>query len=318
MAEITPLNLSEELTKSKDDKFLTDVTFDLGSKNIYAHKLVLATVSGFFKGVFYSGVGSPDAIPVRQTDPIVFEMYIDYVYGKHIQSQDWKLMMRLFKFIDFTQTVWHNKDQNVLELEIPSDDYVDYLHDLIELYREELPVEVIAKSAKYIKTYVDLSKFTPDVIKIITHSDKFDPICKYRKEIYQNLASKGFNLDTIMPIEDKLTENPILSISRKEPLLLKVTSGAPAWTWTDEQYGYAARGKAAVGYRQSCDFSPISANDAPIVRLVFESNAFLKAGDVVVVTKYSEGFEKIQHKKSVEYKPLKDSILVLDYKIYGY
>lgn len=318
MSEITPLDLSEVLSKSKDNQFLTDITFDLGSKKLYAHKLILASVSDFFRGAFYGGYTSPDVIPVTRTDPVIFEMYIDYVYGKVLELRDWKTMMKLFKFIDYTQTTWDNKDQNIIELEVPTDDYIDYLHDLIELYHEEVPTEVLENSAEYIKGYVDLSKFTEDVIKVITHSDQFDPICRARREIYRNLESKGFNSDVIRPIEDKLTENPILSISHKEPLILRIISGAPALTWEDSQFGYAARGRATVKDASLCDLVPISIRYAPEVILVFNEHQILNKDDVVVITSYTQGFERIRGKKNDKLVPKSNIILVLDYKLYGY
>lgn len=301
-------DLSPSLTRFRDQQIQTDVVFDLNGTRLWAHKLIVGAASDYFNALFFSpGFQSPGVVvPVGGVSPEVFRMYLDYVYGNRVPLPDWRMAAQLFQFMDYSQTHWPTKEQDLLNLEIPPEDYIDYLHMLIGLYHGDVPLEVLQKSAKFIKEYVDLSGLEPEVIREITNSPDFDPQLPDRQHIYQNLVSKGYNYREIAGLEERLTSDIRSALLRHQPLTLEIIRepremvslpgpGQPpvlpglGHRSQPQLYGAEARGQAknqppgglAIRFRH---LEPAYADQ---VRLVFGSPPTdLHKGDVITITDY--------------------------------
>jgi hypothetical protein len=216
--------ISRNLNHLRKTGYQNDVTFDLGTVKVPAHKIVLSAASEYFSNLFFSKtfrtVGA--IVPIGGIKPEIFELYLDYVYGQDIKIANWKESISLYRLIDYTQTQWPMKDRDLTDLDVTTADYIDYLHLLIELYHEDVPIEILKTSARFIKDYVDLAGLDPETIRVITHSPYFDPIVESRDKIYQNLVKKGYQYNQIVGAEELLTLDLKAAIRKRFPITVKV------------------------------------------------------------------------------------------------
>ena len=280
-------NSSPVLTGFLEKNLHTDVIFDLGTVKIPAHKLILSAASDYFNTLFFTpgfralGV----TVPVNGISPEIFKMYLEYVYGNSIRLTDLRTAFQLFMFIDYSQTHWETKDQDLSNLNISSD-YIDYIHLLIRLYHEEVPLEVLQKSAKFIKEYVDLSGLDPEVIKTITNSTYFDPKIIDRQKIYQNLISKGYDYGKIVGLEERLTPDLKTAIQRRQPITVQIVGATNGYTI--EARGTARDMPPEVLSIRSRNLDPKFAEK---ILLAFDVQPInLQKNDVITITNYESGY----------------------------
>lgn len=223
-SKIGGVSISHNLNQFRKKNHLTDVIFDLGTVKVPAHKIVLSAASEYFNNLFFSQtfrtVGA--IVPIGGIKPEIFELYLDYVYGQDIDITNWKESISIYRFIDYTQTQWPMKDLDLTNLDVTTADYIDYLHLLIELYHEDVPIEILKKSARFIKDYVDLAGLDPETISVITHSPYFDPKVEARDKIYQNLVKKGYQYNQIVGAEELLTLDITSAIRKRLPITVRV------------------------------------------------------------------------------------------------
>ena len=276
-------NIGPSLNKFRKDNVQTDVIFDVSGTKMPAHKLVLSAASDYFNNLFFSpGFKAPDVtVPVGGISSDNFQIYLDYAYGNSVHFDDWRTAAEFYRFVDYTQTKWETKDQDLVNFDVPTEDYVEYLHLLIDLYHGNVPVKVIQKSANFIQGYVDLSGLDAGVIKTITDSSDFDPPIDDRKNIYQNLVDKGYDYNEIAGIEEKLTPNVNEMIEKNQPLTVRI------YTFDG---GIIAKGKT----RQTRSRRLLLIRRAESVRLTFsdpEHNS--KLHDVLNITRYTASESKV-------------------------
>ena len=144
------------------------------------------------------------------------------------------------------------------------------------MYHGEVPLKVIQKSAKFIKNYVDLSGLSEEYIHILTNSLNFDPVIDDRDKIYEDLVAKGYDYNTILGMEERLTDNVEVMVEIKQPIVVKLFIGK-------------ARGRAKDSfpeyYVQFRNFDP---GFAEKITVSFGPLADLHEGDIVKITNYSK------------------------------
>lgn len=195
-------DISPVLSNYRKTRILTDLNLVLDSGAIIpVHRIILVSASEYFsKLLLPSGFKEVESnIPIGGISQEVMELYLDYVYGNPIKVNNLEQARSLFGFINFTGTLWKNKDLDVTNLNIPSEKYREYIDMLDEIYGGHIPLEVIANSAKYIVNYVDLNGLSPEFIQTVIDSRFFLPLRNdssslIRRQIYQNLIDNGYNL----------------------------------------------------------------------------------------------------------------------------
>lgn len=106
-----------------------------------------------------------------------------------------------------------------------------YLRDLEEIYNGEIPKEIIQKAARYITEFIDLSDFTPELIRTLTWSKHFKPPPEVRDRIYAHLVSHGYDYEQIKGVHAHWTPDLIQSIAKNKPLLVRLGYD-PHCTWS--------------------------------------------------------------------------------------
>lgn len=71
------------------------------------------------------------------------ELYLDLIYKREVIIYDWRDAIRLFEFSKFTQTSIPRRDIILGGIVVPSNEFVEYVQALSQLYDSGIPVEVI-------------------------------------------------------------------------------------------------------------------------------------------------------------------------------
>lgn len=178
------------LYKLREQRLFTDVTFIVSGERFPAHKAVISMASDYYKTLFTGKFReASQEIQVIDVESEVFDKYLDHVYGKAIVFTSWKDALSFASFIKFSQTSAKDMDRFVTQGYVPAKDYLEYLSGLISLYENEVPINVLQKSAKYITEAIDLSELSKDIIKILVQSPDFGGSLIYKKEIATQLPS---------------------------------------------------------------------------------------------------------------------------------
>ena len=183
----------------------TNLRLDVGNKIIEVHRLVLMAASAYFEGRL-SGLYNDDmtTITINTADADIFRLYIDFIYGQPLEINDWRTAFKLFDYIKFTLTAWPNKDNDVVKgVSVPSNDYVEYIQRLAELYDGEVPNDVIQATASQLYKPVDLSPLNEEVIILLFNSPGLKNDQKARQELLDYLRFVGADQQLITRLSNQ-------------------------------------------------------------------------------------------------------------------
>lgn len=93
-----PKNLLESLNLLRCRKELCDVILEVGSKRIYAHRVVLAACSPYFHAMFTGELqeSRQTEVIIRDIDEHAMKILVEFAYASHITIEESKLLF----FID--------------------------------------------------------------------------------------------------------------------------------------------------------------------------------------------------------------------------
>ena len=175
------LDVSLGLAQFLDNGVLSDVTFVVGAQYFKAHKIILVAASKYFYSMFFGWQSQPEMpgifgpltrnnnnISLANVQPGIFKSYLDLIYGKELLFPNWLEAFELFKYLDYTATYWPTKDNDVVNaVDIPVNDFIEYIDQLSQLYNGEIPVNVAANSINQLKKVIDLSPLGDDYIQAL-------------------------------------------------------------------------------------------------------------------------------------------------------
>jgi len=238
---------SSNFTKIYDSKLFSDITLSaIGGKRYPVHRNILANVSEYFMKLFTTTLGNLGTVIPLEIKPEILELYLDLIYKKHITINNWRDVIELLKFIDFTQTTFINLETFLFKININNpQEYPKFFNSIIELYHGELPIEFIHSMDKFeydilaYLNYKDLGKeFTRTLIESISDSnikyyiaykavtDGLDP------SIYRLIQYEAIARDLIRPESEPylrrinyklLTYNLGDALNKKGPFTVAIT-----------------------------------------------------------------------------------------------
>lgn len=160
--------------KLRKEGVLLDVTFIVSnSEKITAHKIVLAAASPYFKSMFTRW--SQNEYSINGVDPDFFKLLIDSIYGKDILTNDWYVLLNLIILIRYF-LIDIDIDPYVKLIDVPSKDIITYIAGLNVIFPEGFSVEYIDHIADKLKSDIDLSFLTDEMIHLIFSSVKYQPL----------------------------------------------------------------------------------------------------------------------------------------------
>ena len=171
----------------------SDVTFVCtdGTKHP-VHKVVLS-VSKLFEMLFQRDFTASNVeINVTNVEPLIFEYYLKHVYGEAVIFSNWRLAMKFFAFIHYTETPFHNEEKFLGELDVKSEEYFEFIETLNNIYGDGIPMEIIQASSKYIKDVKDISKFDADFIKVLLSSCTLNHLT-FTEDVYKKSETQRIN-----------------------------------------------------------------------------------------------------------------------------
>lgn len=156
---------------------LLDVTFIVSDNvevlKIRAHKLLLASVSPYFKSMFTRW--TRDEYQINGVDPNIFKLLIDSIYGIDILTNDWYILLNILILVKYFCIDTINIGSYVELINVPSECILNYIVGLNHLYTEGFPIEIVDRIAGKLNSNVDLSFLTDEIIHLIFLSEKYQP-----------------------------------------------------------------------------------------------------------------------------------------------
>ncbi|XP_077981153.1 kelch-like ECH-associated protein 1 [Glandiceps talaboti] len=139
------------------NRHLCDVTIQVDSKEFYAHKVVLASSSPYFKAMFTSGYSecAKDVVELKETHPCVFARLIDFAYTSTILINEWNVLKLLTTAIMFQMNHVVNACCQFLEQQLDPSNCIG----IAEFAKEYSLTELQEEAMGYIcKNFCEVSK----------------------------------------------------------------------------------------------------------------------------------------------------------------
>jgi hypothetical protein len=179
---------------------MTDLTLvaKLGnqSENFRVHRLLLSVLpNGFLSETAMNN--NQSVITFDDTDPRIFGLFLDYIYGVITDGSELSLKdCLLILLMTSRMGLSLGNVQRVLihynPKEQPQSDLL-YIIDFMTQYYQNLNQDMIDYIADSIKSYIDLSGWNAEFVESVLASYYFKPNRKDRAKIIDNLIAKGMN-----------------------------------------------------------------------------------------------------------------------------
>ncbi|XP_070564376.1 kelch-like ECH-associated protein 1 [Ptychodera flava] len=170
------------------NKHLCDVTIKVESKEFYAHKVVLASSSPYFRAMFTSGYSEcqKNTVELKETHPCVFALLIDFAYTSTILVNEWNVLKLLTTAVMFQMTHVVNACCQFLEYQLDPSNCIG----ISEFAKEYSLTELHKKAICYIcKNFCEVSK-TEEFMNLnlyqlvkLASQDCLDVMCE--SEVYE-------------------------------------------------------------------------------------------------------------------------------------
>lgn len=136
----------------RDTQTLTDITIIVEGVPFVAHKFMLVAASPFFGSLFlsqYKRVG--ESVTLEEISSEIFGLWLDLIYGKTIHVDDWRTAFDLFDLLERFLMLW-NSDAMVTSMDIPVEDYLEYMERMNLLYVGGIPNHIVGMTKKYLNS----------------------------------------------------------------------------------------------------------------------------------------------------------------------
>jgi hypothetical protein len=215
-----------KLNDFRNKNIQTDIIFELPGEKISAHKLILSAYSEYFNVLLnnenYKNI--EPVIPITNTKPIIFKSYIEFIYNNIVKFDNWRDVLDFILFLEYTGTDYNHEDETVINMDIKTDEYIEYINKLTDVYNGEIPSDIIGDSAKFIKGYVNLLSFSDEFINVVINSPMYnpDPVSKIKikRDLGVDIQSNEILNALTKHLYDELKEgNPICVMIQKNDTL---------------------------------------------------------------------------------------------------
>ncbi|XP_002740989.1 kelch-like ECH-associated protein 1 [Saccoglossus kowalevskii] len=169
------------------NKHLCDVTIQVEDKEFYAHKVVLASSSSYFRAMFTSGFGEckKNKIEIKETHPCVFALLVDFAYTSTILVNEWNVLKLLTTAIMFQMNHVVNACCQFLEHQLDPSNCIGIAgfskeYSLVELH--ETSMAFICKNFREVsktEEFMNLNLF--QLVKLVSQ-DRLNVMCE--SEVY--------------------------------------------------------------------------------------------------------------------------------------
>lgn len=276
------INLSD-IYKSK---ILSDIELNAndGGK-IMAHKLILSIRSEYFLKLFagsFKPVGSSIQLDVSTK---ILNLYLQLIYESETVVDNWKDLIRLFKFLDITSTNIIDFQTIMDRINVPTEEYSEFLNAIIELYHNELPISIIKLIENFAPNSLNYNDLGEEFTRLLIKT-RYDDNTKYliaHKAVQDGLNPSLYRLiwgdnltvgkidpmaETYFKYRDVLTDDIQANIKNNLPFRAIIT----------RNNAIVYNGKRIIllrGKKQNYEMSAFMKGDDSIQK-----------GDVIRVTKY--------------------------------
>lgn len=147
---------------------MTDVTLVASGVHFRAHKFMLVAASPYFERFFFFSEFERvnDQITFDDVSPEIIQLSLDLIYGKEVLLIDWKIAFDLFDFFERTLLPWE-KNSAVTSMNVPPEQYFEYIQRMDRLYGGEIPVSAIKETKKFVSGQVDLSGLSEEFVNLL-------------------------------------------------------------------------------------------------------------------------------------------------------
>lgn len=198
--------LSENLYNFTQNRSFTDVVLvDSEKREHFAHKVILAAGSEYFRTLF--GSSFRESSENRLTFEISsqeLDLVLQAIYGQLSFSGNFQEDLRIVDWLNYFQVYGYDVTQFLSESNITPDDFDSYVEFIHQFY-EEIPQEIIDKTAQLITPETDFSYFTDQDIYRLLSSEQYQPQnVDDTYNIIQKLTVSGRSSDLIRVLNFKL------------------------------------------------------------------------------------------------------------------
>jgi len=246
-----------------ETKLLSDAVLIVNNGKTFAvHKLILAMNSEYFKLLFVNNFKNTDNIYHIDTNEVVLEQYLQLIYKRQITiDTNWRDVIAVFKFIDFTQTHIPELPKLLTTISIPGKEYGEFLNAIIELYQGEIPLEFIQFMNEFDTDYLNFKELGEEFTRTLIESardesDKYDIAQKAVKDgldpsiyylvQYERLYPPHINPESIPYLkhinEDLLTNDIVEAKNLNLPFTAAIINQR-RYGIDDDMYNIRVRGK---------------------------------------------------------------------------
>jgi len=131
-------------------KLFSDVVLEsLGGKRYYCHKIILAASSDYFMALFGKEFKDPGMIILIKIEEKILNLYLQLIYKRSVKIANWKDGIALVEFMRYTQTKGFDIEELLHDINVPTEEYSDFITMVIEFYQGDVPLEFISRMMNF-------------------------------------------------------------------------------------------------------------------------------------------------------------------------